>query len=170
MAIDGYTVNGAARVQVGTGSAGALELLGYTDRGVQIDIQELTKDIITDISGEAPQDVQSMGMMARIVANLIAMDRTVFKKLQGRGDRTTPGLVNTAGLVLGGSGNYLFRVGIESPFDEPWSFNKCFVRPGYGTTLASAANPFRIEFQAIPWAAATAVTNKDTPLWTRSLS
>ncbi|MBP3954965.1 hypothetical protein J8F10_37400 [Gemmata sp. G18] len=169
MAVDGYCVNGAARVQVGTGSAGALELLGYTDRGVQIDITELKKDIVTDISGEAPQDVQDMSMTARIVVNLIAMDRAVFKKLQGRGDRTTPGLANTAGLVLG-AGGYLFRVGIESPFDEPWSFNKCFIRPGYGTTLASAANPFRIEFQAIPWAAATAVTNKDTPLWTRSLS
>lgn len=169
MANESYAVNGPARVHVGTGTAGALEPLGFTDRGVQIDITELTRDIITDLCGEAPQDAQSMGMTARIVVPLIVLDKSVFKKLMGRGDRTSPGLMSTPGLVLG-AGGYLFRVGIESPFDEPWSFEKCFIRPGYGTTLASAANPLRVEFFAIPWLAATATTAKDTPLFTRSLS
>lgn len=169
MAIDGYAVNGAALVYVGTGSAGALELLGYTDAGVPMDVTEVTDDIMTDVMGKVPHDIQSMGMTARIVANLIAMDRTVLAKITGRGDRTTVGQMNTAGLVLGAAG-YSFRVGISSPLDTPWSFSRCIIRPGFGTTHASKANPFRVEFFAWPVAAVTATTSKDAPLWTRSLS
>lgn len=169
MAIDGFTVNGTALVSVGTGAAGALETLGYTQDGVDIEITELTEDIITDVMGRAPQDVQSMGMTARIVVSLIAMDRTVLAKVTGKGDRTTVGALNTPGLVMG-NGGHLFRVGIASPFDTPWSFSKCFVRPGFGTRLATKANPFRIEFFAIPYAAFTVTAGKDTVLWTRSLA
>jgi hypothetical protein len=169
MAIDGFCVNGTALVSVGTGSAGALETLGYTDQGVDIEIEELTNDIITDVMGMAPQEVQSMGMIARITVPLIAVDRTVLAKITGRGDRTTVGLVNTPGLLLG-TNSHLFRVGIAAPLDTPWSFSKCFMRPGFGAKLATKANPFRVQFTAIPYAAYTVTSGKDTPLWTRSLA
>jgi hypothetical protein len=134
-----------------------------------MDVTEVTADIMTDVMGQVPQDIQSMGMTARIVANLIAMDRTVLAKITGKGDRTTVGTLNTAGLVLG-AGGHAFRVGISSPLDTPWSFSRCIIRPGFGTTQASKANPFRVEFFAWPVAAVTATTSKDTVLWTRSLS
>jgi len=169
MAIDGYTVNGTALVSVGTGTSGALEVLGYTQDGVDIDITEITEDIMTDVMGRAPQDVQAMGMTARIVCAFIALDRTVLAKITGRGDRTAVGQVNTPGLVLGAAG-HLFRVGIASPFDTPWSFSKCLVRPGFGTRLATKANPLRVEFFALPYAAVTTVAGKDTPLWTRAIT
>jgi hypothetical protein len=169
VAIDGFTVNGSAVVSVGTGAAGALETLGYTDQGVDIDIQELTEDILTDVSGRSPQDVQLMGMTARIIVNLIAMDRTVFAKITGRGDRSTVGQTSTPGTILGAN-NYLFRVGIASPLDTPWSFPTCLVRPGYGTRLATKVHPFRIEFFAIPYLSYTTTSGKNATLWTRSLS
>src|SRR5690348_5025129 len=112
MAVDGYCVNGPALVYTGTGSAGALELLGYTVDGVDIDIVENTSPIMTDLFGpETPQDFQAMGMVARIVCSLIAIDRTVFNKVTGKGDRTAVGEINTPGIVMG-VGGYAFRVGI----------------------------------------------------------
>ena len=176
MAIDGYTINGPALVNVGTGSAGALELLGYTDHGVRIRIIENYSDIITDIMGPmTPQDVQNMSFVANISCPLIAMDRTVMAKLQGRGDRTTAGLSSSPGLVMGATG-WAFRVGIASSAlqgvaaDSPWSFSKCITRPGFDTQLATRANPFNIEFFAWPYSLFTNTSGKDVPLWTRTLA
>lgn len=169
MAIDGYMVSGTAFVYVGTGVAGALELLGYTEAGVDKDIKENKREIMTDLFGDmTPQDFQDMGMVARIVAPMIAMDRAVMAKIMGRGDRTTIGLLNTPGLVLGVAG-HAFRVAIASPADSPWSFAKC-VTLSESTRLATKANPYRFEFFAWPFASFTASSGKDAPLWSRTLS
>lgn len=170
MAVDGYMVNGAALVYSYTGVASAAELLGYTDHGTDMDVQENKGEIITDLFGPmTPQDFQDFGMTARIIAPLIASDRTVLAKLTGRGDRTTLGQISTPGLVLGVN-SHKFRIGIASNFDSPWSFSSCLMRPGWGTRLATKANPFRLEFIAWPYASYTAVTGKDSPLWSRTLS
>lgn len=169
MAVDGYMVNGTSFIYVGTGTAGALELLGYTDAGTDMTVNENKGEIFTDLFGPmTPQDFQDFGMTARIIAPLIACDRTVLAKITGKGDRTTVGQINTPGLVLGIAG-YAFRVAIASPADSPWSFSKCVLRPTFGSKLATKANPFRVEFFAWPYASYTATTGKDTPLWTRSL-
>jgi hypothetical protein len=167
MAIDGYTVNGPATIFVGTGTSGAYQLLGYTIDGADIQIEELSKEIMTDVMGDAPQDVQNMGMTARITAPLIAMDRTVLATVTGRGDRAAAGQISTIGLVRGMAG-FLFAVGIASPADAPWAFPYCYMKPGFGTKLASKANPFRCEFYAIPFAPYTQTAAVNTPLWTRS--
>ena len=170
MAVDGYAVNGAALVYVGTGTLGALQLLGFTDQGVDVEIMENKAEIFTDIFGPmTPHDFQDMGMVARIVCPLIAMDRTVMNTVLGRSNQTTKGQVGTPGLVLGVNG-YAFRVGISSLFDVPWSFSYAVTRPRHGTRLATKANPYRIEFFAWPYASYTVVTGKDAPLWTRSLA
>lgn len=169
MAVDGYMVNGTAFVYTGTGGAGALELLGYTEQGVDKDINENKGEIITDLFGPmTPQDFQDFGMVARIVCPFIALDRSVLGRVMNRGDRTTLGTLNTPGLVLGVAG-YAFRVAIASTFDSPWSFYKCILRTE-STRLATKANPLRLEFFAWPWVSYTATTGKDTPLWSRSLS
>jgi hypothetical protein len=170
MAIDGFTVNGSALLYVGTGSAGALELLGYTQDGVDSDIQEKKGELFTDIFGPmVPHDFQDFGMDATVRAPLIAMDSAIFAKAIGRGDRTTLGLINTPGLVFGAAG-YLVRVAIAAPLNTPWSFSKCLIRPGHGTRLATKANPYTISWYAFPWASVATVSGKDTPLFTRSLS
>lgn len=167
-------VNGCSFVYVGTGSAGALELLGYTEAGVDKDLKENKREIMTDLFGDmTPQDFQDMGMVARIVAPMIAMDRAVMAKIMGRGDSGTVGQLNTPGLVMGapmplvGAGGYAYRVVISSNFDAPWSFSKC-VTLSESTRLATKANPYRFEFFAWPYASFTASTGKGAPLWTRS--
>ncbi len=182
MAIDGYTVNGSSLVYTGTGSAGALELLGYTDNGVDIQINKNLSEIFTDIYGPmTPHDLQDMGMTARIVAPFIAIDRTVMTKVLTKGDNSgsgsTQGKLNTAGLPLGagfpngvGGANFLFKVAIASPADVNWQFNYCAVRPTFGTRLATKANPFRLEFLALPWQSYTATTAKDAVLYQRGVS
>jgi len=167
--VDGYAVNGAALVYVGTGGGGALQLLGYTDQGVDMEIMENKMEIFTDIFGPmTPQDFQEMGLMARVAVPLIAMDRTVLNTVIGRSDQTTKGQVGTPGLVLGVNG-YSFRLGIASLFDSPWNFPAAITRPRFGTRLATKANPFRIEFLAWPYAPYTVTTGRNTTLWTRSL-
>lgn len=169
MAIDGYMVNGTAFVYVGTGAANALELLGYTEDGVEQGVQEYKGQIITDLFGpQVPQDFQDFGMTARLICPFIAMDRTILGKVMNRGDRTILGQLNTPGLVLGMAG-YAFRIAIASTFDSPWSFYKCVLNTS-ATRLATKANPFRQEFFCWPWVPYTASTGKDAPLWSRSLS
>lgn len=170
MAIDGFTVNGPALVSTGTGSVGALETLGYTEGGVDVEITEHTDPVMTDIFGtQIPHDFQDMGMSARITVPLIAIDRTVFLKVIGKGDRTTVGLLNTPGL-LKGQGGHAFRLGIAAPADSPWSFTKVIVQPGTRLRLATKAYPITMTFFAIPFSAYTVTAGKDTSLWTRTLA
>lgn len=173
--IDGYTINGSALVYVGTGTAFALELLGYTDNGVDIQINTNKSEIFTDIYGPmTPHDFQDMGMTARVVAPLVAIDRTVFGKLITRGDNSgsggvTQGLLNTAGLPVGVNSFYV-PVVIASPFDVNWKFSYCLVRPTVGTRLATKINPLRVEFLAWPFQSFTATTAKNAVLWVRGAS
>ena len=170
MAIDGYMVNGTAFVYVGTGAGNALQLLGYTDQGVEMSVDEFKEPIMTDLYGNrVPQDYQDMGMSARITVNLIACDRTVLASVIGRGDRSEVGEISQPGLVLGMSG-YAFGVAIASPADYPWVFYSCLMSKGFGTRLATKANPFRCDFQAWPFSPYTATTGKNATLWTRVLA
>lgn len=168
MAVDGYMVNGCAFVNVGTGSMGAFELLGYTEAGVDENVKYNKGEILTDLFGPmTPQDWQDFGMLANLTAPLIAVDRTVLAKIMARGDATI-GLINTPGLVIG-VGGYGFRVGISSSFDSPWSFNTCICL-NQETRLATKANPFRLQLLAWPFVSYTASTGKNAPLFTRSLT
>lgn len=175
VAINRYAISGPSFIYVGTGSAGALELLGFTESGCDMDVTENKSEIMTDVLGPmTPQDFQDMGAVARVVCPLIAMDDAVMAKIMMRGDHTgagviaTAGLINTPGLVLG-SGGYGFKVGIASTFDSPWVFAKCITKT-YGAKLATKANPFKFEFFAWPYAPFTATTGKDLTLWTRVLA
>lgn len=169
MAVDGYTIGGVALVYTGTGANSALELVGYTEDGVDVEIIENVEPVMTDLFGPlTPQDFQSMGMVARVTVPFIAVDRTVFNKLTGKGDRTTVGLINTPGITLGNS--HAFRLGIAAPLDTPWSFTKAIVRPGTRWRTGTKARPWVMEFFAWPYVLYTATTGKDQALWTRTLA
>jgi len=171
MAIGGYHINGPADLSTGTGSAGALETLGYTgqQQGVDVEVQEVTEEILTDIfGGRVPNDLLYYGEIATIRVPLIASDRTVLKKVLSRGDRTTAGLLSTPALVLG-AGGYLYRVAVASPADEPWNFAACYLRPGYNVKLRAGPEPFVLTFLALPFAASTVTNGKDVPLYTRTI-
>lgn len=78
-------VNGPAAVQVGTGSAGALQHLGFTENGVRISFDAKFEDIHTDISGPMiPHDVQMMGEQAYITLDMNKFDEVVLEHLMVR--------------------------------------------------------------------------------------
>lgn len=184
MPVDTYAINGTAFVYVGTGSAGALQLLGYTEQGVDVDTTENKTEIMTDLFGDkTPQDFQDMGMITQVIIPLIAYDTVVMQQVLGRGDRTVWGGLNTPGIALGQSG-YGFPVSISAPLATgsagsavppavplfanaaPLYFYKCLTRR-QGARLATKANPYRLELIAWPWASYTATTGRDAPLFRR---
>ena len=48
-------ITGAAQIQVGTGSAGAMEILGYTRDGAIVRLQDYFLDVKTDDTGGEPR-------------------------------------------------------------------------------------------------------------------
>lgn len=170
MAVDTWAINGTAFCYVGTGNASAMELLGYTEQGVDMDITENKTEIMTDLFGDkTPQDLQDMGMVGRMVMPMIAYDRAVMAKVISRGDRTTYGSLNTPGLPMGTNG-YKIPVYISAPLDggTVWYFYSCVLK-AEGQRLATKANPLRLEIFAWPYKAYTATTGKDAPLFARAL-
>lgn len=177
MAIGGYTISGPALVYTGTGSAGALELLGFTKDGVDVKITEHSRPIHTDLMGgeDGPaMDLQVFGQSATLSIPLTAPDFAVLTKIQSRGDRTAAGQISTPGLVVGGgaavgaAGNYFFTVGITSTGMTPWKFAACYLSPDFSVRLSSRLNPFVLQLIAIPYALYTATTGKDALLYTRT--
>lgn len=177
MAVGGYMVNGPALCYVGTGSSGALELLGFSREGVDIRVQEFTREIYTDLfGGDAgpPMDMQTFGQMANLTIPLIAADRAVLTKVESRGDRTAAGQISTPGTVLGGgvavgaSGNIYFSCAFTSAADTPWKFAACYLKPDFNTRLGAQVAPFVLQLIAIPYALVTVTTGKDALLYTRT--
>lgn len=170
MAVDGYWAPGAALIYTGTGGGGALELLGFTENGADVEITKHYADILTDIFGPlTPQEIQDFGEVAQVTVPLIAVDRTVLNKAMNRGDRTLNGMLNTPGRLIGAQGQSM-RLGIAAPVDVPYSFNNAIVRPSARFRMATRANPFTISFFCWPYAAYTVTTGKDAVLYTRSLA
>lgn len=168
--INGYMVNGSAIVYTDVNTPGTYAILGYTDSGVDINVQQNKGEIMTDVMGPmTPQDFQDFGMTARIICPFIATDRTEMDAVISCGDFAgSYGNTSTPGIVVGENG-YKFGVYITSAFDYPWTFENCIVRPGFGTKLAVKANVFRFEFFAWPYAPSNQIFGGDIPLFSRSV-
>ena len=165
MAIDGYTINGTSFVFTGSGPGYALELLGYTESGVDKSVTYNRSEIITDLFGPmTPQDFQDMGMVAQARCPFIAIDRGVLARVMAAGDGGL-GLINTPGRVIGMSG-YAIPLVIGSKADFAWSFPASILR-NESTRLATKANPDTLEFFCWPFLPYTATTGKGATLWTR---
>lgn len=170
MAVDGYWVTGPSLVYTGTGSANALELLGFCERGAEVEIVKNYHEIMTDVLGPmTPQELQDMGKVASVTCPLIAIDRAVMAKIMGaRGNAAQVGYLNTPGRNVGANGDS-FRLGIAAAADSPFSFNNAVVRPAR-FPMSVQARPYTITFYCWPYIAFTATTGLDAPLYTRSLS
>lgn len=170
MALDGYWNTGPGLIYTGTGSVGALELVGITDRGAEVEITKNYAEIFTDVFGPlTPQELQDFGEVAIIRVPLIDVDRTVLNKVMNRGNRAANGKINTPGRLVGASGDSM-RVGIAAANDSPYSFNTCVVRPSAQFPMSVQTRPFNITFFAWPYAAYTVTAGLDSILYTRSLS
>lgn len=169
-----YHVFGAALIQTGTGSAGALEDLGFTESGGDIEITYHEENIMTDVAGPAtPAEIQNMGNDAVIRVRMPIVDQTILDKVLSKNDATTPapGTEGTAGTLLG-TGSYAFRLAIipeNTPTSEnPWNFKTVKLR-SQRRTEGTKATYAELVFYAWPFLAATATSRKDVVLYTRSV-
>lgn len=165
-------VNGTALIKVGTGSAGALESLGYTRDGATIRLQDYFLDVKTDdTGGEAGpgSDTQYMGAMAHISLELTKWDVTISDKLVNRINATTTTLTGTftsagttptgalGGLMIG-SASYV-RLLIHSP-TRPLNFPVCVIREPIELNSGTKFSTLRIEAQA--WSVSGLLFNATT--------
>lgn len=113
--------HGLATIKVGTGSSGALEILGYTRNGADVSEEGFFVDVPGDENGGdsgPPIDIQYMGEMARVRIELTKFDTTILAKVMKRLNDAgkTSGAVGTVGkfIFLNSIG---FRLCIDSPAD-----------------------------------------------------
>ena len=167
---DGFHVSGTCLVYSGTGPGNALELVGYSDAGVDVQITHNVKEIFTDLFGPmTPHEFQDLGEVAVISVPFIVSYREILKKIQNRGDKSTQGWLNSPGYLLGSSGAS-FKIGLTAPADEPYLFYNCLWRPDSRVKLGTVAAPFTAQFFAWPFLPYTAVSGRNAPLYARSLS
>lgn len=123
-------VNGEATISVGTGSSDALEVLGTSEDGVQIQITEFTQPIYNDVGGpDTPVDFQRMGKTGTIQFTLIDVNDSVMRKIRNR-RYTQPGgtVVNLGDGIepprgtMVGLGAQAFKVAIAAQWEDPFYF------------------------------------------------
>jgi len=105
-------VAGLSTIKVGTGSADALEDLGYTRDGVILRHDGYFAEVkCDDYGGEAGPgcDLQYMGETAQITLELTKWDATIAQKLLSRHKGGTAGTIPTAGTLML-AGNKYFRL------------------------------------------------------------
>lgn len=159
-------INGAALVKVGlqgTGQVDALQVVGITENGPQIEIDFLEEPVIADNAGpQLPADYQQMGKMARISFALPIYDLAVLTTwFLSNQSGSAEGRILAVGTLIFAN-NKGFRVVLSSPIEgQPWRFfwckvNSCKIRPG------TKYNIYDVSLTAIPYiGAATASANKD---------
>jgi len=93
-------VAGLATIKVGTGAAGALEILGYTVNGAEITLEQFSIDVPGDQNGGddgPPIDVQNLGQIARIRLELTKWNETIADKCKCRERGGTAGVIPVPG-------------------------------------------------------------------------
>ena len=159
-----YHVQGPALIKTGTGAAGALESLGYSEDGVEISVREYREPVRTDVAGPAvPADLQHMGADAIIRARLSAYDLGVLVKVRKRHDATADGQLPTLGRLVGTAGD-AFKPVIAGA-DEVWRVPTAILREAQDTKLGTRYTVWSLTFYAWAFIPATATTPKDIVLY-----
>src|SRR5438552_812714 len=95
-----FHYNGNCEVKTGTGTAGALELLGHTINGVDRDPQIIEYPVYTDAGGGeggVPATFQRIGQIDVVSADVIVYDETVLAKIRRHPELPTEGTMGLAG-------------------------------------------------------------------------
>lgn len=176
-----FHVNGVSEVKVNTGTAGALETLGHSVEGWDVD-PEIIQIPVYDDAGGGPGGIPStyshIGEIHRIRGNLIVYDEAVLAKVRKHGQlMATEGLMIAAGKLIdaqvqgggGGSVGGLIRVLLTSPDESvPWNYLTARLL-GKGKRLSTHPLIYRLAWEAIPFKAA-ANTLAGVTLYNRTTS
>lgn len=170
-----YIVTGAAIIKTGTGSAGALETLGYSEDGVRIEFTKYKGELKSDVAGRmAPAELYEQGEIAWIRAKLTSMDMTVLEKIRrvggaaGEGDAAAIGRLSGTNIVAGTAFD-AYRLLIHTTTD-PYNFLTATLRDRQGVRLST--DPYQPELSWFAWAfiPGTATTTSGVDLYNRTTS
>ena len=151
-------VNGEALARTGTGTSNALEDLGVTVDGAEIELRDFTEPVFTDTFGpDVPFDEQQFLEDALIRLQLVFYDDAVLGKVRSRASGTD-GTIGNAGTLWGGGSKY-FRLLIASPTDSlPFNFPTARVRNSASHKIGTRRTLWNIEFYAVPYSGAAGAT------------
>lgn len=171
-----YHVSGSSLLQVGTGSARALESFGFTDNGVTIRPTTHKRRIISDVNGpEIASEMQDMGTDYEISGRFVIWDSAIFPKIVARGDMTggpIEGKTNTPGILLG-TGGYDFPLAVVPQSfvtEAPYYFYNCCLINSYPIKVGTEYSLYDLTFYSWPFIIGTALTGKDLTTMKRSLT
>jgi hypothetical protein len=125
---ESHHVFGEAAIEVGLGSASALQVLGFSVDGVDIEIHRPVVPIYDDRAGpQTPTDEQQFPAYAYVAAQLIWWDDTIRANVFTRADNGTTEGVNAGAGVLFGAGSKYYRLLINVPTvsptnEQPWNW------------------------------------------------
>ena len=140
--------DGPCLIRVGTGSAGALEDLGYTEDGADVDIEGFFENVWGDQGGGpsgVPIDVQYFGELARIRLTLTKWDAAIADKVVPRVNGATAGTPATPGTLMFQESKSI-RL-LLSPTSRPLNFPRAFLRGNYQINKGVKHSKIIFEFE-----------------------
>jgi hypothetical protein len=155
-----FHVNGTAEAKVGLGASGALQLLGHSINGVDIDLRPIKFPVYTDAAGGdggVPATYQKIGQIALVRGEFVVYDEAVMSNVRAGPEvfaAETEGTMIYAGTIMdtvppGGSGNHgFYRLLILSPGDVPWNFVSAHLL-GSPVRLSTRVSVWRLQWEAI---------------------
>lgn len=96
-------VPGPVRISVGTGTSGALEMLGLSQQDVRPQIETHFRNVMTSLSGPViPFDRQFMGKAAQVSFDLALYDEAILLKLMAATTAASAGTIeaNSIGALM----------------------------------------------------------------------
>lgn len=158
-----FHVGGPALVSYGAmGTSGALTLLGMSEDGIDIALNEMLSPVRSDAAGEAPADLQRMGVDATIRGNFSVYDLSALQAIRRAGG-VTEGLNVAPGRLVGSNAD-AFRLVIASA-SEPWRFYCCVLRGGSQVRTGTKYSVWSLNFYAWVFVSGTATTAASLPLY-----
>lgn len=163
-----YHVHGPAYIQVGTGTADALETLGMSKDGIRIRIETKHRKHMGDAAGpEVPSVIQQMGSEAFIDIDLFAFDDAVLAKCRRRAEASaTEGVAGIPGQVL--DATYTHKLYIPSATDLPWNFPVAILQNAQEEKPGTELKVPKLTFYAYRLIAPTDLTAVNKVLYTRA--
>lgn len=171
-----FYVAGPTTVFVGTGTASALEFLGWTDGSVEPDFEGDIQRVSADFAGNVSADAQFMGEEATISITLSKFRYACYTKLRAR---TASAASITAGMSAGTTGTgattgsgigtlmalegaavalifaspYVAKSAFSTDMSPGLNFGIAWVDGRYSSPMGAKVGKPRITFRAIPsWA------------------
>lgn len=175
-----FFVSGPTSISVGTGVAGALEFLGFSEGGISVEFNAEFDDVLCDIGGgKLPTDVIFQGMDAFIRAEVSNYDETVMTSLLARvfsgGSGSIP--AGTMGSLMNAQSQSQ-RLLLMSPYSSLTAFSTMIPAYNFLSTylvgsasveLGTKVKKWRLVWRAIPIWTVSAGLSSGT-LWNESVT